>query len=92
MSGPGENGLPEYMLSNPTSKALQSALGGSLSEAALLSAVMAGRGGAGGGGNSGGGNVQVIVQGGSLTMSQVYAAMDNLMDQKLSDLLPAWSS
>ena len=89
MSGPGEDGKPEYVLSNPTAMALQSKLG-SLSQANLLSAVLAGRGG--GSGGQSGSNVHITVQGGSLTMSQVYEAMDNMMDQKLGDLLPAFGN
>jgi hypothetical protein len=85
--GPGENGKPEYVLSNHTTRAMESMLGGSLSQAKLLSAVMAARGGSGG---MGGGNMNITVQGGSLTMRQVRMEIENALDSKLSDLIPAW--
>ena len=86
MAGPGEDGRPEYLLSNATAMAMQAKLG-SLSQAGIMSAVMAGRGGAGSG--AGGGMIYITVQSGSLTMSQIKTEINSSLHMTLGELLPA---
>ena len=86
--GPGENGLPEYVLDNPTTKMMEQMMGGSLSQAAMLSAVIAGRNAQAGGGS--GRNLSITIVGKGLTLTEVKAVTDQTLNMRLSDLLPAF--
>ncbi len=84
---PGEDGKPEYVLSHKTTRSLESAIGGKLSQANILSAIMSGRAGglAGGGPNS----VQIKVESRNLTLSEIRYAAETILNQRLGELIPA---
>ena len=85
--GPGEDGRPEYVLNNQTTRMLEAINGGRLSQASMISMALAGRGGSAG---AGAGSLQVTVTGKSLTIREIRAEVAAAMDQRLSDLIPAF--
>jgi hypothetical protein len=86
--GPGEDGLPEYVMDNPTSMMMKSLLGNQMSQAGMISAVMAGKNAQAGGG--GGRNLSITIVGKGLTMTEIQAMTDKTLDMRLGDLLPAF--
>jgi len=87
-TGPGENELPEYVLDNQSAMMMKSLLGGQMSQANMISAVMAGKNAMAGGGS--GSNLTITVNGKGLTMTEIKGAIDQNLDVRLGDLFPAF--
>lgn len=87
--GNGEDGREEFVMGSDLTRAAENALGGRLSQAGALSAIMAGRMMSSG---AGGKSLQITVQGRSLTTQEIRNEISNALDMKLADLLPAFGA
>jgi hypothetical protein len=86
-SGAGETGREEFVSSGDTTKQLEGMIGSRLTQSGLLSAVMAGRNNASSGGSR---NIQITVQSRNLTLSEIKSQVDNVLNKRLGELLPAF--
>lgn len=87
--GNGEDGRAEFVANNTTTRAAENIIGSRLTQAGLLSAIMAGRNAAIGGGQK---TMQINVTGRSLSVSEIRNEVDSALNSKLSDLLPAFGA
>jgi len=85
--GPGETGSDEFVMSHATTKMAEDLVGARLNQANLIQGIMAGKNISGGSGSR---SVQIIVQSRNLTLSEIRAQVDQVFNQRLSDLLPAF--
>jgi len=89
--GPGENGAPEYVLSNSTTKALESMLGGKLSQANLLAGVMAGKNAARQT-VAGGQQMNITVTSRSLTVSEIRSEVQSALGEMMGNIIPSFGA
>ncbi len=85
--GPGETGENEFVMSHETTKMAEALVGARLNQANLIQGIMAGKNISGGSASR---SVQIIVQSRNLTLSEIRAQVDQVFNQRLSDLLPAF--
>ncbi len=82
-SGPGEMGNPEFVFDDKSTRMAESLIGSRLTQANVLSAIMAGKGNVSGSGKT----VQITVKSQTLTVSQILKHIDSALDMKLGEIL-----
>lgn len=85
--GPGETGSEEFVMSHATTRMAEALVGARLNQANLIQGIMAGKNVSGGSSSR---SVQIIVQSRNLTLSEIRAQVDQVFNQRISDLLPAF--
>lgn len=85
----GGPGGPEYVLNSQTTRLAERIMGGSLTQQNLLAALM---GNKGVGGGTMQGNVTVVVQGRSLTVTEVRQEVAQAINMTLGELLPSFGA
>lgn len=85
--GPGETGAEEFVMDHASTRMAEALVGARLNQSNLIEGLMAGKNISGGSAHR---SVQVIVQSRNLTLSEIRAQVDQVFNQRLSDLLPAF--